>query len=122
MAGVIIPKKGCAPLDALVIKASAGAIFKTAIYYCEDLLQEMPNLQQLGYKFFGLAGQGKTPLNKLTSQSPSIFVLGNETVGISESMIEACDDLVHIPMHNGVESLNVSIAASLVAFRGMYRE
>jgi tRNA G18 (ribose-2'-O)-methylase SpoU len=37
-------------------------------------------------------------------------------------MINACDDLVHIPMQNGVESLNVSIAASLVAFRSMYRE
>lgn len=122
MAGVIIPKKGCAPLDALVIKASAGAIFKTAIYYCDDLLQEMPTLKQLGYEFLGLAGQGKTPLNRLTNRSPSIFLLGNETVGLSESMINACDDLVHIPMQNGVESLNVSIAASLVAFRSMYRE
>ena len=122
MAGVIIPKRGCAPLDALVIKASAGAIFKTAIFYCDNLEKEVSNLKGAGYQLLGLAGHGETPLNKLTTKGPAIFVLGNETEGLASELIDACDGLVHIPMHNQVESLNVSIAASLVAFRGMYRE
>lgn len=121
MAGVIIPRKGCAPLDALVIKASAGTIFKTQIFFCDDFGTEIAGLKQKGYRLFGLAGQGKTALPELSSDVPGIFVLGNETAGLSAQTLKACDDLVHIPMHNQVESLNVSIAAALVSFRSMYR-
>jgi len=121
MAGVIIPRKGCAPLDAMVIKASAGTIFKTQIFYCDDLQAEIDDLKQKGYRLFGLTGQGRTALPALSSDGPGIFILGNETEGLSTQTLKACDDLVHIPMHNQVESLNVSIAAALVSFRSMYR-
>ena len=46
--GVIIPKRGCARLDALVIKASAGAFFRTPLFVCEQLPQTLAALQQAG--------------------------------------------------------------------------
>jgi tRNA G18 (ribose-2'-O)-methylase SpoU len=42
-------------------------------------------------------------------------VLGNEGTGLSEEVIYACDYRVMIPMHHGVDSLNVA-AASAVSF------
>ena len=120
MAGVIIPRKGCAPIDALVIKASAGNVFKTAIFHCDQLMTELSELKRKGYKLIGLTGEGSIPLKEATSIGPCIFILGNETEGLSREMIQQCDELVHIPMQNQVESLNVSIAAALVAFRTIY--
>ncbi len=121
MSGLLIPRKGCAPIDALVIKASAGNVFKTSIFHCHDLLDEIEALKDKGYKLIGLTGEGSVPLNQASDSGPSIYILGNETDGLSPQMTKLCDELVHIPMQNDVESLNVSVAAALVAFRSIYR-
>lgn len=45
------------------------------------------------------------------------LVMGNEGSGISETMAEQADELVHIPMPGQAESLNVAIAAGIVMFQ-----
>ncbi len=117
-AGVILAEKGNAPLDALVIKASAGTVFKSPIYHCSHLLKEIPNLKAKGYRVVGLSGAGKRELQELPTDTSTIYVLGNETNGLTRELMALCDELVKIPMSNQVESLNVSVAAALVAFRG----
>lgn len=118
LAGIILPKQGSAALDALVIKASAGTLFKTPIYYCDSLLEALPALQAKGYPLYGLAGEAERNLADIPVLEPGIFVCGNETHGLSPEM-EAMCDLVKIPMQHGVESLNVSVTAALVAFRSV---
>ena len=46
----------------------------------------------------------------------TIFVLGNESEGVSSSVESICDESIAIPMQRGVESLNVAVTASLLAF------
>ena len=43
------------------------------------------------------------------------FVMGNEGQGISQEILDVCDDLLYIPICS-VESLNVSIAASIIMY------
>jgi 23S rRNA (guanosine2251-2'-O)-methyltransferase len=45
-----------------------------------------------------------------------VFVLGNETQGVSKAVSALADTALSIPMRNGVESLNVAVTASLIAF------
>jgi 23S rRNA (guanosine2251-2'-O)-methyltransferase len=45
-----------------------------------------------------------------------VYVLGNETQGVSRAVRALSDVALSIPMRNGVESLNVAITASLIAF------
>ena len=45
-----------------------------------------------------------------------IYVLGNETEGVSAAVSALADTHLSIPMHNGVESLNVAVTASLIAY------
>jgi 23S rRNA (guanosine2251-2'-O)-methyltransferase len=118
-AGLILPKQGSAPLDALVIKASAGTLFKTPVFYCSSLLDVVPQLGALGYKIYGMTGAGSRALNDIPTGDPAIYLLGNETHGLSNELLALCDAQVKIPMRSGVESLNVSVAAALVAFRGV---
>lgn len=45
------------------------------------------------------------------------FIFGNEVLGLSEEVISACDDVVHIPMRGKKESLNVSVAFGVALSR-----
>lgn len=48
---------------------------------------------------------------------PLVLVLGNEGHGISESVLQRCDVAVEIPVHEGSDSLNVSVAAGILLER-----
>lgn len=117
MTGLLLPEKGCAKLDSLVIKASAGTLFKARILRCKNLSDCLNDFKRAGASVYGLDAKGETRLKDLRTPAPRIFVMGNETDGLSPAVAAICDHTIAIPMQNGVESLNVSIAASLIAFR-----
>jgi 23S rRNA (guanosine2251-2'-O)-methyltransferase len=120
--GLLLPRKGCAKIDPLVHKASAGTLFKTNIYYCNELSEGISRLQDSGFEVVGLSGDGNISLESIpvSKNGRRLFILGNETEGLSEAVIAACDSLAAIPLNNGVESLNVATAATLVAFRSLF--
>lgn len=120
MNGLIVPRRGGARIDGLVIKASAGTLFKCRIYHCDELAGTLEALHEIGYRIAGLDSRGSELLQSLSADKPQVFVLGNETSGISPEVEALCDTRVRIPLANGVESLNVSIAAALVAFRSTF--
>lgn len=51
-----------------------------------------------------------------TAEGPTTFVFGNEFAGVSQAMIEAADCTFAIPMYGMVQSYNLSVSASLVAW------
>lgn len=117
MAGVLLPNQGCAQIDPLVIKASAGALFRCPIIRCDQLADALKTLQQQGAQIGTLSSHAPHTLSELPRHQKCVFVLGNETHGVSEKVQQLSDFGVRIAMHNGVESLNVAITASLIAFR-----
>lgn len=120
--GIVLPRDGNARIDGLVIKASAGAVFKTHIYHCETIDEALARLGQRGFTILGMDGQGSLALEAVTADGRKAFVLGNETTGLSSKARKHCDALVRIALANGVESLNVSAAATVVAFRSLFVE
>ncbi len=119
-AGVLLPEKGCAKLDPLVIKASAGTLFRAPILRCQNLEEALAHFAKDGASIFGLSSHASTKLGTLSAGGKNVFVLGNETEGVSDSVAKHCKELVSIPMSNGVESLNVAVTASLLAFRHQF--
>lgn len=120
LSGLLLPRKGCARLDSLVIKASAGYLFKTPIYWCDELDECLSYFkEEKGCRVIGLASAASTSINEVVSSEPKVFVLGNESKGLSPHIATLCDRHVRIPMANQVESLNVAVAASLIAFRSV---
>lgn len=114
--GLLLPEKGCARLDSLVIKASAGTLFKARIIRCDSLAEALTELRQHDVTVYGLDARAPLAWPAYQPAQRSVFVLGNETHGLSPDIARLCTTQVAIPMRNGVESLNVSIAASLIAF------
>jgi tRNA G18 (ribose-2'-O)-methylase SpoU len=44
----------------------------------------------------------------------SVFVYGEEGVGLPEDVIQACDSMIYIPQYGSVRSINVAVAAGVV--------
>ena len=114
--GIILPKQGSAKLSPLVMKASAGTLFKLPIYYCETLPGVLEELKAAGWTLFALSSHADETIHSLQMPEKSVFVLGNESEGVSEAVNRLCDRQIAIPMRRGVESLNVAVTAALLAF------
>jgi len=114
--GILLPKSGSAKLSPLVMKASAGTLFKLPIYYCETLPELLAELKAAGWTLFALSSHASETIHRLSVPARSVFVLGNESEGVSGAVAALCDRGVAIPMRRGVESLNVAVTAALLAF------
>jgi 23S rRNA (guanosine2251-2'-O)-methyltransferase len=117
--GLLLPSKGCADIGPLVIKASAGTVFKGNILRCDSLASALKAFKHKGFEICILSSHQATPLAEFKPTAPVIYVLGNETEGVSKEIAALSDHRVGIPMANGVESLNVAITAALIAFNGL---
>jgi len=114
---IILQKKGSASLvSPLTIKASVGTLFKMPIIEVNSLQTAIIDLIKNGAKVISLDLSAKDDLFKLKIPKKSVFVLGNESRGVSKEINDISDIKVKIAMNRGVESLNVAITASLLAF------
>ncbi|HEY7884343.1 MAG TPA: RNA methyltransferase [Cellvibrionaceae bacterium] len=116
--GIILPSKGSASIDPLVIKASAGTVFRATLLRTEQAMaKSLQHCRDQGADICGLSSHAARTLKQFSTQGACVFVLGNETDGISKEVENICNLWVKIPMNNGVESLNVAVTAALIAFR-----
>jgi 23S rRNA (guanosine2251-2'-O)-methyltransferase len=114
--GIVVPRKGVASLDPLVVKASAGVAFRAPILKAFTAHQAVADLKAHGFHVVGLDAGGDDDLFSAHLPEPVAFVLGSETAGLTPEVADLVDTWVSIPMADGVESLNVSAAAAVVCF------
>ena len=117
--GIIHPDRGNASLGPLVIKASAGTIYRAPMLHCESLAATLRRCQAQGMAICTLDATSATSLFGYRPSGHCVFVLGNESEGVSGEIRALADTALAIPMRNGVESLNVAVTAGLVAFSSM---
>ena len=114
--GILWPKAGNAALGPLAIKASAGTLFRAPLIRCRELDAALRDCQRLGYRICVLDAAAPQSIFEDDSDADSIYVLGNETSGVSGSVAQLADIRLRIPMQAGVESLNVAVTAALIAY------
>ncbi len=113
---VIIPKHRAVPLTAGVAKASAGAIEYVNVSRVTNLSQTIDDLKKKGFWIAGTDQDAEQIYFEADLQGPLGIVMGSEGKGLSKLVKEKCDFLIGIPMKGQVNSLNVSVAASLVMY------
>lgn len=114
--GMLYPRRGIASLGPLVIKASAGNVFRAPIIRCDSTASAVTSLKSKGYQVAILEPAAMTSLFEYHAPDNLVCVLGGESGGIGEAVEALADTRLSIPMANGVESLNVAVTAALVAF------
>lgn len=117
--GVIIPKRRAVGLTATVAKASTGAIEHVPVVRVTNLVQTINELKERGIWFYGTDMKGQD-YRKWDTTLPIGLVIGNEGKGISRLVKEQMDGMLTIPMTGHVQSLNASVASSLLMYE-VYR-
>ena len=121
--GIIIPKRRAVGLTATVAKASTGAIEHVPVARVTNLTQTINDLKERGVWFYGTDMKGQD-YRKWDTSMPLALVIGNEGKGITRLVKEQMDGMLTIPMTGHVQSLNASVAASLLmyeVFRGRHK-
>jgi len=113
---IILPSKGAAQISPLVIKASVGTLFKMPIIKTSSLKKTLEFFKQEGADLYTLSSHASRSYKEQRYGEKTIFVLGNESDGVSSQIESLCDTSISIPMNRSVESLNVAVTASLLAF------
>ncbi|HVV22487.1 MAG TPA: RNA methyltransferase [Pseudonocardiaceae bacterium] len=116
MGGIVVPRRGVASLDPLVVKASAGVAFRAPLLRCATAGEAAADLRAAGYRLFGLDGRASRTVFTGEFGERAAFVLGGETSGVSADVRGHVHQWLSIPMAGGVESLNVASAAAVLCF------
>ena len=112
--GVVLTRSCCDPLNRRACRVSMGTVFQLPWAW----LNSYEELREAGFKTVALALSDRALAiddARLKGEEKMAIVMGTEGDGLPKSTIEACDYVAKIPMHRGVDSLNVAAAAS-VAF------
>ncbi|MBK8469430.1 MAG: RNA methyltransferase [Actinomycetales bacterium] len=115
-AGIVVPRRGVASIDPLVVKASAGVAFAAPILKAWTALEAVTALRGAGFRIAGLDATSAQSLYAARLPRDTAYVLGGESAGLGAEVAALVDEWLAIPMAPGVESLNVSAAAAVLCF------
>ena len=108
--GIIIQKKGGAPINADTVKTSAGAVFKIPICKTDHIKDAIYYLQASGINVVAATEKTETNLYDIDFKIPTAIVMGSEGRGINPSVLKIVNNKAKLPMYGEIGSLNVSVA------------
>lgn len=114
--GIIIQKKGGAPVNADAVKTSAGTIFKIPICKVDHIKDALFHLQAEGITTVAATEKGEQSIYETDLKQPFALIVGSEGRGINPSVLKLTDVQTHIPIASEVDSLNVSVASAVILF------
>ena len=113
---LIYRRHRAAPIGNVAVKASAGALLHLPLAEVPNLPRTLDLLKDQRFWVVGLDEGSASTIYEEAPPGRVALVLGAEGEGLSRLVRERCDDLVAIPLHGRVESLNVSVAAGVALF------
>ena len=117
--GIIIQKKGGAPINGDTIKTSAGAVFKVPICKVDHIKDAMFLLQASGIKVIAATEKTDNTLYDVSFKDPCAIIMGSEGRGINPSVLKLVDDKAKLPLMGDIASLNVSVACGAFLYEAI---
>lgn len=114
---VITSSDTCDMYNPKVTRSTMGSFFHLPILGKQDKFEIVEVLRKKGFKIYSAALTGETYLDDLDLSSDKIaIIIGNEAHGIDNKLLEVSDKVFKIKMNGNAESLNASIAASIIMY------
>lgn len=113
---IIINKTTVAPYSPKVIRSTMGAIYRTNIIEVEDLKATLKEMKSKGFQIITTDLKATQSIYDINYNNKTVVVIGNEANGVSQEILQTADKKVIIPMLGKTESLNASIAASIMIY------
>lgn len=105
-----------------VIRSTMGAIFRVKVLENLDLKEKLLQLKDDGYKVVITSLDTNETHYNLDFKEKLVIVIGNEAKGVKKEIQDLADIKVKIPMLGRTESLNASVAASIIAYEKVRQE
>ena len=94
-----------------------GTLFDCPVTVVKEVEGTVEALKDQGVGVYAAALDRKAVgLHKLKTEDACCFLVGNEGHGLPKELIDCCSGTVFIPMTEQAESLNASIAASVLLY------
>jgi TrmH family RNA methyltransferase len=116
---VVVAGEAVDPFNPKTVRSSAGTVLWSHVAVERDLDACLDGLAAQGFTLRGTVATGGVDYDLATWTGDVAIVLGNEAHGLSAATQARLDDLVTIPMDGEAESLNVSVAASVLCFEAL---
>jgi tRNA G18 (ribose-2'-O)-methylase SpoU len=110
---LLVSQTSSSPFLRRAVRSSMGVIFRLPVVEGLDLSQSLRTLRSRGVRCVAAHPHaGRRTLYESDLSGDCCLVFGSEGHGISNPVLQACDELVAIPMEADVDSLNVASAAA----------
>ena len=114
----LLPKQAPHPYSRRALRVSMGHISKLKVSIYNDIFETIKSLKKDGYKIYGAElTPNAVQLSDVVVSKKWVLLMGHEGKGLSQGVIDVCDEIVSIEMSDGVKSLNVAVAASLMMYK-----
>ncbi len=123
LGGVVLQTRNAPLAGGALAKAAAGAIETLDEIRVVNIARAIDVLTEAGWNVVGLDGSADATLEEATREhGPLAIVMGAEGAGLRPGVANACSRLARIPIHPGMESLNVSNAAAIAFYEAGRRK
>ncbi len=113
----ILPKQAPHPYARRALRVSMGHISLLKVHIYDDIFSTLENLKKRGYKIFASElTPFSTPLKDIKVPEKWVLLMGHEDKGLSQEVIDFCDECVQIEMIEGIKSFNVSVASAILMY------
>ncbi len=99
-----------------IIAASRGQVFRVRVWEFDSCRGAISFLKELDYRIVATSPHDGLVLGHADFQGRIGLVVGNETEGVSPEILQHSDLIVRIPLTQGIDSLNVSVATGIILY------
>ena len=99
-----------------VVRSTMGSLYRVPFCYSQDWRGDLEQLKQRGVRMYAAHLGGAEFYDAFSYWEATAFLIGNESRGLTDETAGKADACVRIPMCGRVESLNASVAASILMY------
>ena len=113
----LLPKQGPHPFNRRALRVSMGLASRLKTHQYDNIFETLAWLKCAGYTIYGAeVAPDAIALSKVKVPSKWVLLMGHEGKGLSQEVLDACDDAVEIEMQEDIKSFNVAVAASIILY------
>lgn len=112
---IIISRNSADSYNPKVVRSTMGAIFRVNVIEVDNLAEVLKEMQRNKFEVVVTALDTNDSIYDVDYKN-KVIVIGNEANGVSKEIQELADKRVKIPMLGKTESLNASVAASIMIY------
>lgn len=118
---VVVDGRSADPYSPRAVRGAMGHVFTQPVVVAPDVTEAVRRLRgpdgaRRRRVLAAALSPGATPLPDLARPAHTVLLLGNEGAGLPPRLLSLADELVSIPMADGVDSLNVAAAAAVLLY------